>query len=81
LVDTTSLNVQTPGSPHLHNRDTVATLSSLAPQASNILYVEFVGTNNNLGYLNSLQISAVPEPSALLLLAIGVGLVFGFRRR
>jgi hypothetical protein len=81
LVDSTSLNVQTPGSPHLHNRDTVATLSNLSPQASNILYVEFVGTNNNLGYLNDLMITVVPEPSALLLVASGIGLVLGFRRR
>ncbi len=39
LVDSASLNVQTPGSPNLHNRDTVATIGGLAPQASNILYV------------------------------------------
>jgi hypothetical protein len=81
VVGTASLNVQTPGSPNLHNRDTVATIAGLAPQASDILYVEFVGTNNNLGYLNSLQITCIPEPSTLLLLAGGMGLVFGFRRR
>jgi hypothetical protein len=81
LVDSASLNVQTPGSPHLHNRDTVATISNLAPQASNILYVQFVGSNGGLGYLNDFQITAVPEPSALLLMASGVAAVFGLRRR
>ncbi len=81
LVDSASLNVQTPGSPWLHNRDTVATLSNLAPQASNILYVEFVGTNNNLGYLNSLQITAVPEPASLLLVLSGIGAGICMRRR
>jgi PEP-CTERM motif-containing protein len=81
LVDSASLNVQTPGMPWLHNRDTVATLSGLAPQASNIFYVEFVGANNNLGYLNDMMITAVPEPSAILLLVSGIAVVFGFRRR
>jgi hypothetical protein len=81
LVDTASLNVQTPGSPHLHNRDTVATIANLAPQASNILYMQFVGSNGGLGYLNSFQLEAIPEPSTLLLAASGVGLVLGIRRR
>jgi len=81
LVDSASLNVQTPGSAHLHNRDQVATISNLAPQASNILYVQFVGSNGGLGYLNDFQITAVPEPSALLLMASGVTAVFGLRRR
>jgi hypothetical protein len=83
LVATASLDVQTPGSPNLHNRDKVATISGLSPQASNILYVQFVGKNGSLGYLNDFQITGapVPEPSALLLLAGGAALVFRFRRR
>jgi hypothetical protein len=81
LVDSASLNVQTPGMPWLHNRDTVATIANLAPQASNILYVQFVGSQGGLGYLNSFQLTAVPEPSCLLLTACGVGLVAVVRRR
>jgi hypothetical protein len=81
LVASASLNVQQPGSPNLHNRDKVATISNLAPQASNILYVQFVGAAGGLGYLNDFQISIVPEPSALLLTAIGLCLAIGIRRR
>ncbi len=80
-VGTASLNVQQPGSAHLHNRDQVATISNLAPQASDILYVEFVGAAGGLGYLNAIQIVAIPEPSAILLLATGAGLVLVRRRR
>jgi len=82
-VATASLNVQTPGSPNLHNRDTFATISNLSPQASNILYVQFVGNTGGLGYLNSFELigSSVPEPTSLLLLASGAALVFGCRRR
>jgi hypothetical protein len=79
-VATVSLNVQTPGSPHLHNRDQVAVINGVAPQASNILYVEFVGSGGGLGYLNDMSITAVPEPGALVLLA-GGGLAAGVRRR
>ncbi len=80
LVASASLNVQQPGSPNLHNRDKVATIGNLAPQASNILYVQFVGSAGGLGYLNDFQISVIPEPSAFLLLVSGVCLVVGFRR-
>jgi hypothetical protein len=62
VVGSTSLNVQTPGSPNLHNQDTVATISNLAPQASNILYVEFVGANGAEGYLNDMILEAVAAP-------------------
>jgi hypothetical protein len=82
LVASGSLNIQTPGSPWLHNRDTVLTLSNLSPQVSNILYVQFTGANGHFGYLNSMQIvGSVPEPSTLLLVASCAGLVFGIRRR
>src|SRR3954468_3681568 len=80
-VATASLNVQTPGSPFLHNRDQIATISNLSPQTGNILYVQFVGTNNNLGYLNSFELIGVPEPSSFLCLASGLAAAFGYRRR
>jgi hypothetical protein len=59
-VGTASLEVQVPEEPfNMHNRDKVATISDLSPQADDILYVEFVGSNGNLGYLNDFLIDAV----------------------
>ena len=43
----------------MHNRDQVATISNLSPQTSDILYVQFVGSTGNLGYLNDMQIEAI----------------------
>jgi hypothetical protein len=80
-VATTTLNVQQPGSPNLHNRDQVATLAGLAPQASNILYVEFVGANGGLGYLNAFEISADPVPEPGVALLFGASLLLLPRRR
>jgi hypothetical protein len=81
LVASASLNVQTPGSPHLHNRDTVATINGISPQASNILYVQFVGSAGGLGYLNDMQITAVPEPSSALLVCGSMAVLLRRRRR
>lgn len=82
LVASASLNVQQPGSPNLHNRDTVATISNVSPQTGNILYVQFVGSQGGLGYLNDFQLTGVvPEPRTLLLLVVGAALPFGVRRR
>lgn len=72
-VATTSLNVFEPGSPWLHNRDTVATLSGVAPQTSDILYVEFTGADGGYGYLNAMKITAVPEPASALIAAFAAG--------
>lgn len=56
LVDSAGLKVaDAPLSP-LHNRDTVATISGLAPQVGNILYVKFIGSNGGSGYLNCMQL-------------------------
>jgi hypothetical protein len=82
LVASGVLNVQTPGSPNLHNRDTVLTLSNIAPQTSNILYVQFTGTTGGFGYLNSMSISeAVPEPGSGLAVCALAGLMAARRRR
>lgn len=56
LVDSVSLNHQNPLSPSQHNRAGLATISGVAPQASNILYVEFVGQTGNPGYLNAMRL-------------------------
>jgi hypothetical protein len=69
------------GVDNAHNRDQTVTISNLAPQASNILYVGFAGANGGNGYLNALRITAIPEPSTMLLLACGAALIFGVRRR
>jgi hypothetical protein len=58
LVGTTNLKVENSADHSLHNRDTVATITGLSPQANNILYVSFIGSNGNNGYLNELQITA-----------------------
>jgi PEP-CTERM motif len=82
LAGTASLNVHEPGFAHLHNRDTVATIGGLSPDANGILYLQFVGATGAQGFLNSMQITGIPEPSSLLLLVGGAaGLAFGFRRR
>src|SRR5262245_34680001 len=58
-VGTANLDVQVAGMPNVHNKDKVATINNLSPQADNILYVQFVGSTGNLGYLNCMQIEAV----------------------
>jgi len=62
LVGTTNLDVVDPSDPTAHNRDKVATISNLSPQANNILYVQFIGSTGNEGYLNELRIVAAAAP-------------------
>jgi hypothetical protein len=82
LIGTASLNVHDLVSPNLHNRNTVATIGGLVPDSNGILYLQFVGATGAQGFLNSMQIAAIPEPTSLLLLiGSAAGLVFGLRRR
>lgn len=78
-VGSVALDVFQPGSPWLHNRDTVVSINSLSPQASDILYVEFVGSAGGDGFLNSMRIEVIPEPTTLGMVLAG-GLLVAFRR-
>jgi hypothetical protein len=58
LLGTANLNVVDPTNAALHNKNTVVTISNLSPlPATGILYVQFVGSTGNLGYLNSMEIT------------------------
>lgn len=78
LVDSVSLEVNDGlgGNPQNHNDDTLATISGVAPQASNILYVEFDGVLNAF----SVTKNVIPEPASLSLVALGLGAVLRRRR-
>ncbi|HEX4412221.1 MAG TPA: PEP-CTERM sorting domain-containing protein [Lacipirellulaceae bacterium] len=57
-VGTVNLNVRDPADVGSYNRDTIATISNLAPPSSTILYVQFVGNTGDLGYLNEMRVQA-----------------------
>lgn len=63
------------------NRDKVAKLTAISPQADGILYLGFRGVPRGAGYLNSMSLEVVPEPSALLLMCGGVASVWALRRK
>lgn len=64
-----------------HNQDTVVTISGLVPQgAGNAIYVGFAGNAGGTGYINAMQVEAIPEPGTLALL-LGGGLLLHLRRR
>jgi hypothetical protein len=62
VVASTTLEVMDPSDPVAHNRDKVATITGVAPQADNILYIEFAaasGALGTIGYLNDMILEAV----------------------
>ncbi len=63
------------------NQDQVATLTNLSPQPDGILYVGFAGSPRGGGYLNSMELKGVPEPTSLLLLGGAFASVLPWRRR
>jgi hypothetical protein len=60
LVASTNLLV---GAGAAHNQDTVAVISPISPPAGGTLYIKFIGSNGNLGYLNCMQIVDLTPPS------------------
>ncbi|TWT35943.1 hypothetical protein KOR34_08400 [Posidoniimonas corsicana] len=68
------------GVDDMHNQDMVATISGVSPAADGILYVGFGGAGGGEGYLNALQLTAVPEPTSLAALACLVAPAWSRRR-
>ncbi len=60
LVASTNLLV---GAGAAHNQDTVSVLSPISPQTNGTMYVKFIGSNGNLGYLNCMQIVDLTPPN------------------
>jgi hypothetical protein len=61
-VASTTLLIQDPVTEP--NRDRVATITGVAPQEDDILYIQFVGETGKGGYLNAMQIVANAAPPA-----------------
>jgi hypothetical protein len=62
-----------------HNQNTVVTISNIAPQFANSIWIRFQGAAGGNGYLNCMRIDVVPEP-VLLLSGMGVLVLLGVRR-
>lgn len=63
-VSSTTLNVFEPGSPWLHNSNTVAVIENIALQDGDTLWIGFEGEGGNPGYLNAMKIELYQSPPA-----------------
>ncbi len=82
LLGTGSLTTGTTGDGG--NGNSVLTLENLVgpSNANNIFYVQWEGVNDStMGYINSMSIEAVPEPSTYALLAVAGAAFAGYRLR
>jgi hypothetical protein len=59
-VASVSLDVQIPGNPGQWNTNQVAVLNNVSPQGNGTVYIGFAGAQGNLGYLNAMEVQAVP---------------------
>jgi hypothetical protein len=55
-----SLNVQDPSNPGQWNTNQAAVLNNVSPLSNGILYIGFIGSQGNLGYLNAMEIQVAP---------------------
>jgi PEP-CTERM motif len=82
-IDVQEINTADPSNPpNVPNSTQVAVLSGLVPNSDGIVFIDFVGAQGSLGYLNDMEIipSAAPEPATLGLGALGLLLVARRRR-
>ena len=67
------------GLNQFHNSNRVVTVSNVAPQWANSLWIKFQGSGGGNGYLNAMSIEEIPEP-VLMLSGMGVLVLLGVRR-
>ena len=60
------------GVANIFNADKVVTISNVAPQWANSIWIGFKGSAGGSGYLNAMRIEVVPEPAALALVLGGI---------
>lgn len=78
VLASADLDVHEPGSAWLHNQDTTVTISNVAPDAADTIYVTFTGTGGGSGYLNALQVEILASTnSGYSIWADSFGLVGG----
>jgi hypothetical protein len=66
--------------PNIPNTTQVGVISNLAPTPAGLLFVDFIGAQGDLGYLNAFELVRVPEPTAGMALC-AVGCLLAKRRR
>ncbi len=74
---TVSLNVQMPGSPSLHNSNTVALIATATPRPDGKLYVAYRGANGNNGYLNAMKLEWEKAPAVISGISAGQSVSYG----
>lgn len=64
-----------------YNNSNIASFAGVAPNGSDEISVSITVPEGTYGYLNAMQITAIPEPSALPIVVVAVTFAMVLRRR